>query len=63
MCHTLKIAPGTVARGSAGNDEAASDVARPEFCIPTSMDSVLLLFRSIPTMRPTTYPAAYPIRL
>ena len=34
LCHTEKIAPGTVAIARSGKEVCASDVARPEFCIP-----------------------------
>lgn len=33
LCHTEKIAPGTVAIGNIAKWVAASEVARPEFCI------------------------------
>lgn len=37
LCHTENIAPGTAAIGNIAKWVAARDVARPEFCIPTSM--------------------------
>ena len=48
LCQTLNMAPGTVAIASEGNEVDAMEVARPEFCIPTSIASVLLLVLSIP---------------
>ena len=43
LCHTEKIAPGTVAIASDENAVAARLVARPEFCIPISMESAYVL--------------------
>ena len=34
MCHTLKIAPGSVANGFAAKFAVASVIARPLFCTP-----------------------------
>ena len=39
LCHTEKTAPGTVAMGRPEKAVDARDVASPEFCIPTSMES------------------------
>ena len=38
LCHTLKMAPGMVAMGKAAKCRTARLEARPEFCIPTSME-------------------------
>ena len=38
LCHTEKMAPGTVAIARSGNAVPAKDVARPEFCIPISIE-------------------------
>ena len=43
LCHTENIAPGTVAMASDENAVAARLVARPEFCMPISMESALVL--------------------
>lgn len=37
LCHTENMAPGTAAMGNRAKWVAASEVARPEFCMPTSM--------------------------
>ena len=37
LCHTLNIAPGRVARGLATKFMAARDIARPLFCMATSI--------------------------
>ena len=42
LCHTEKIAPGTVAIASFGKAVAARLVARPLFCIPISIERALL---------------------
>ena len=56
LCHTEKIAPGTVAIASVLKEEAARLVAKPEFCIPTSTHKALvfaaLSLRSLPTPNP-----------
>ena len=38
LCQTENIAPGTVANGKAAKCSAASEVASPEFCMPTSIE-------------------------
>ena len=43
LCHVENIAPGTAARGNMAKWVAASDVARPEFCMPTSMEMAVRL--------------------
>lgn len=40
LCHTLNTAPGTAASGIVAKWTVAREVARPEFCMPTSMDKV-----------------------
>lgn len=56
LCHTENIAPGTVASARSGNAVPASEVASPEFCIPTSMESAFVLatfmWKSFPTPKP-----------
>ena len=47
LCHTEKTAPGTVAIAMSGKAEPASEVARPEFCMPISMATAFLRGRSI----------------
>ncbi len=37
LCHTLKMAPGSVASGLEAKLAVASDTASPLFCMPTSM--------------------------
>ena len=53
LCQTLKTAPGTVASASDGNEVAARLVARPEFCIPTSIAIAFFLESGRPSTRPT----------
>lgn len=43
LCHTLKIAPGSVASGFPAKFAAASDTASPLFCIPTSIAIAVVL--------------------
>lgn len=43
LCHTLKMAPGSVARGLAAKLAAASETARPLFCMATSMAMAVAL--------------------
>ena len=43
LCHTEKIAPGTVAIASDENAVPARLVASPEFCMPISMESAFVL--------------------
>ena len=53
LCHTENTAPGMVASGYWAKWAAARLVARPEFCIPTSMEMARHLvessFRALPT--------------
>ncbi len=46
-----------------GNYVPASDAASPEFCIPTSIESVLFLDFGILNASATPYPHRYPSRL
>ena len=63
LCHTEKMAPGTVAIGNMAKWVAASEVASPEFCIPTSMAIAVRLGKSMPSTFPTPYPRAKPSTL
>ena len=45
LCQTLKTAPGMVAKGKAAKCITASEVAKPEFCMPTSILSATLFGR------------------
>ena len=47
LCQTLNTAPGMVASGYWAKCTVASDVARPEFCIPTSIDTARHLVEDI----------------
>lgn len=38
LCHTEKIAPGTVDIGYIAKWTVAKELASPEFCIPTSIE-------------------------
>ena len=38
LCQTEKMAPGTVAIERSGKAVVAREVARPEFCMPTSIE-------------------------
>ena len=58
LCQTEKIAPGTVAMASAGKAEAARAVARPEFYIPISIESALVLGGGSLRILPSPNPAA-----
>ena len=53
LCQTLKTAPGTVASASDGNEVAARLVARPEFCMPTSIAMAFFLESVRPSALPT----------
>ena len=55
LCHTEKIAPGTVAMAMFGKAEPAREVARPEFCMPISMATAFLRGRSILKRTATKY--------
>ena len=48
LCHTENMAPGTAAKGNMAKCVAASDVAKPEFCMPTSMEMAERLDGSLP---------------
>ena len=56
LCHTENTAPGMVASGYCAKWAAAREVARPEFCIPTSREIARHLvessFSSLPTPKP-----------
>ena len=54
LCHTENMAPGTAAMGKRAKWVAAREVARPEFCIPTSMEMAVRLGFS----KPSSVPAA-----
>jgi len=63
LCHTEKIAPGTVAIERSGNADPAKDVARPEFCIPISIDKAFFFATGRFSSFPSKYPQAYPDKL
>ena len=56
LCHTLKIAPTSVANGFNAKFVAANVTAKPLFCIPTSIASAVVLsylnLSSAPTPNP-----------
>ena len=56
LSHTENMAPGTVAMARPENAVAARLVARPEFCMPISMERAFVLgvenFSSIPRPKP-----------
>lgn len=54
LCHVEKMAPGTAANGNMAKCVAARDVARPEFCIPTSMEIAVRLSCGNPIPNMTT---------
>ena len=60
LCHIENIAPGTVAVASAENEVFARLVARPEFCMPISIERAFvfagLSFNAIPNKKPKMYP-------
>ena len=60
LCHTEKIAPGTVAMAKLGKDVIAKEVANPEFCIPISIDIAffwdVFMCRIEAILKPATYP-------
>ena len=58
LCHTLNTAPGTAASGMLAKCTVASELASPEFCMPTSMDSVRICSLVRRRTRPTRYPRA-----
>lgn len=60
LCHTENMAPGTAAMGKKVKWVAASEVARPEFCIPTSMAMAERLDGSLPVMAERPYPKTSP---
>ncbi len=49
LCHTLKIALGTAAKGE--KFAVAIATLNPEFCIPTSMATAFCLAKSMPSRR------------
>ena len=63
LCHTENIAPGTVAIAKLENDTLASDVARPEFCIPISIDIAFIFGKGILSIIPSKKPHPYPSML
>lgn len=48
LCHTENMAPGTAARGNKAKCVVASEVASPEFYMPTSMAMADRLDGSLP---------------
>ena len=54
LCHAEKIAPGTAASGNMAKCVVASEVASPEFCIPTSMEMAVRLSCGNPNSFPAT---------
>ena len=52
LCHTLNTAPGMVARGKEAKWIAASEEARPLFCMPTSMLMAMHFSRENLSRRP-----------
>lgn len=48
LCHTENMAPGTAAIGNMAKWVVASEVASPEFCMPTSMAMADRLDGSLP---------------
>ncbi len=60
LCQTENMAPGTAAIGNKEIWVAASEVARPEFCIPPSMAMAERLDGSLPVMAERPYPKTSP---
>lgn len=62
LCHTLNTAPGTAAIGWAAKWLTASELAKPEFCIPTSIDMAAHLLSgrriALPMAKPSVRPRA-----
>ena len=60
LCHTLNIAPGSVARGFAAKFIAAKDMASPLFCIATSIATAVtfsyLILNSFTRLKPRSNP-------
>ncbi len=60
LCHTLKIAPTSVANGFSAKLVAANVTANPLFCIPTSIANAVVLsyfnLRNLPTLKPKSKP-------
>ena len=56
LCHTENTAPGMVASGYCAKCAAARLVARPEFCMPTSMEIARHLVESSLSSLPTPKP-------
>ena len=63
LCHTEKIAPGTVAIAKLGNDVIAKEVANPEFCIPISIDIAFFCDVFMCKRDAVQKPAKYPNKL
>ena len=63
LCHTEKIAPGTVAIAKLGKDVIAKEVANPEFCMPISIDIAFFFAVFMCKRDAIIKPAAYPNRL
>jgi hypothetical protein len=52
LCQTLKRAPGIVANGYAAKCMVARLLAKPEFCIPTSIEIALFFVSVRPNRQP-----------
>ena len=63
LCHTLKIAPGSVASGLAAKLAAASETARPLFCMPTSIAMAVVLAYSTWNIFAARSPSIMPQKL
>ena len=63
LCHTLKIAPGSVANGLAAKLAVASVIARPLFCIPTSIAMAVAFVYSTRKSLEAPSPSPMPARL
>lgn len=56
LCQAQEMAQGSTDRGCAAKKVLARTVASPAFCIPTSMESVLLLGVLKRAKRPALHP-------
>lgn len=52
LCHAENMAPGIAAMGNIAKCVAASEVASPEFCIPTSIETAVRWATFMPDSRP-----------
>ena len=55
LCHTENMAPGTVAMARPENAVAARLVARPEFCMPISMERNIAITSTFTVVRSSKY--------